>query len=92
MTNPSLTDILANLSVDVFNIKDKVNDQEYLDMNNKLKEVKDKYDIEKVKYTKVFKAYYQLQQDYINLSKSFNHMYMEYNDVQDDTFIDFNLQ
>lgn len=92
MTVPSVNDILANLSVDVFNIKDKVNDQEYLDMNNKLKEVKDKYDIERLKTIKLYKRYHQLQQDYITLSKSFNHLYMEYNDVHDDTFIEFNLE
>ena len=85
--------IFATLAMDIFNIKEKITNQEYIDISNKLKNIKDQYDKENNKKLKIFKAYYQLQKDYIKLGKSFNHIYTDtydYND--DDDFIDFNLQ
>lgn len=93
MTEPTINNIFATLACDIFNIKEKLTTQEYIDISNKMKDIKDRFDKENNKKLKIFKSYYQLQKDYIKLGKSFNHIYSDsYDYTEDDNFIEFNLQ
>jgi acyl carrier protein phosphodiesterase len=93
MTEQKINTLFSMLAMDIFNIKEKLNNQEYIDISNKMKNIKDRYDAENNKKLKIFKSYYQLQKDYIKIGKSFNHLYSDtYTYEDDDNFIDFNLQ
>jgi len=90
MTEETPNETFAMLACDVFNVKEKLSNQEYIDISNKLKTIKDLYDKEKSAKLKLFKEYYKLQKDYIRIGKSFTHLYgdtYEYQNEED--FINF---
>lgn len=81
----------AILAMDIYNIREKLNNQEYLEISNKLKGIKDHYDKEQEKKLKLFKEYYKLQKDYIKIGNAFTHMYTDSYDFSDNDneFIQF---
>ena len=74
----------AMLACDIFNIREKLTNQEYIDISNKMKTIKDIYDAERAKTLKLFKANYKLQKEYIKTSKAFTTIYNEYYNVNND--------
>jgi hypothetical protein len=86
--NDELGSLFAMLSVEVFNIKEKLTDGEYLDINNKLKNLYTKVQDNKKQKLKLFKMYNKLLQDYVKMSNCFTHQYDEIHACEDD-FIEF---
>lgn len=80
--------LFAMLSVDLFNIKEKLTNQEYIDMNNKLKNIYTKVQDKKKQKLKLYKMYNKLLQDYVKLTNCFTHQYDEIHGCEDD-FVEF---
>jgi hypothetical protein len=86
--NGELSALFSMLSVDFFNMKEKLTDGEYLDINNKLKKIYTKVQDNKKQKLKLFKMYNKLLQDYVKMSNCFAHQYDEIHACEDD-FIEF---
>lgn len=83
--------LFAILAMDIYNIREKLTNQEYLEISNKLKGIKDLYDKEQEKKLKLFKEHYKLQKDFIKMGNAFTHIYSDSYDYSDNDieFIQF---
>ena len=74
---------LTTISDTIFSIKEKIPSDSFLTINNMLKVLFDNNNKNDELKTKLFKDNLRLSKDFINITRCFSHMYVEYNQVDE---------
>jgi len=78
------SDILQQVTTDLFMIKEKIEDNEYLMILNRCKKLFDRIDKDKSTTLKLYKRYDRLRDKYIKMSSSFINLYHDCHESSDE--------
>jgi len=82
--NKTSSEILQQVTTDLFMIKEKITDKEYLMILNRCKRLFERIDKDKNTTLKLYKRYDKLRDKYIKLSSSFCNLYSDTHEPSDD--------
>lgn len=91
MSKDTSTEILQQISTDIFLVKEKLDDGEYMLLLNRTKKLYEKIKNDKETTLKLYKRYDNLRDKYIKISSCFTNLYHDTHDPEtdDDTLISF---
>ena len=91
MSKETSSEILQQLSTDIFLVKEKLDDGEYMLLLNKTKKLYEKIKNDKETTLKLYNRYDKLRDKYIKISSCFTNLYSDTHepDDDDDTLISF---
>ena len=78
------SDILQQITTDLFMIKEKIEDNDYLMILNRCKKLFERIDKDKNSTLKLYKRYDKLRDQYIHLSSCFCNLYHDCHDPSDE--------
>ena len=82
--NKTSSEILQQVTTDLFMIKEKITDKEYLMILNKCKRLFERIDKDKNTTLKLYKKYDRLRDKYIKLSSCFSNLYHDTHEPSDE--------
>ena len=82
--NKTSSEILHQVTTDLFMIKEKIGDKEYLMILNRCKMLFDRIDKDKNTTLKLYKRYDKLRDKYIHLSSCFCNLYHDTHEPSDE--------
>ncbi len=83
-TKETSMDILKQITTDLFIIKEKLSDKEYLMILNRCKKLFERIDKDKNTTLKLYKRYDKLRDKYIHLSSCFSNLYHDTHEPSDE--------
>ena len=84
MENKTIVSILQEITTDIFLLKQKLTDQEYLMLLEKFKRVFEKVENDNKTKVKLFTKYNKLQERYIKVAACFTNLYYDTHGVHQD--------
>ena len=83
-TKETSTDILKQITTDLFMIKEKLGDKEYLMILNRCKKLFERINKDKNTTLKLYRKYDKLRDKYIHLSSCFSNLYKDTHEPSDE--------